>query len=126
MTISETLRAKMIEITKDLLDKYEEDITTGLEDGTYKEADNVETLAYIEECKKVIAEFEQDRTAIYIYVSGGLVQGASATCKMSFDVFDNDNYEQADTEEQESMGTPDEWNEDIKERTAKNEIIGIF
>lgn len=126
MTHAQKLKVNIIVLLNSLLDDQEEDITTGIEDGLYKADENVKNLQEIEDNRKLVAEFKAYQPAIYIYVSGGNTQGASATEDIIFNLYDADNYEQSDADQQEDMGSPEEWDENIKELTAKNEIIGIY
>jgi hypothetical protein len=128
---SEVLKNRLIEIAKQLLTDYEEDIESGIEDGTYKAAENVEVRAFIKDATEVIADFEKETIEVLVYVSGGQIQGASATLPLSFKVFDKDNFDGCETAEQkkefiETFGTPDEWDSMIKDRTEKKELISVF
>jgi lipoate-protein ligase A len=54
---------------------------------------------------KVLNDFEQRfklwNPNVYVYVEGGLVQGASADCNMFFNLFDDDNEKETDPEKLE-------------------------
>lgn len=125
-TKGELISDNLLEVAKELLRHYEEDIASGLEDGTYDKEDNVETLAFIAKAEKTIKDFEEYQPAIYLYVEGGNIQGASATESLSFNLFDKDNLYGVDEEEEkkfiETFGTPDQWDEMIKQKTADNDI----
>lgn len=122
-TKAESLKNRVLEIARQLLNNYEEDIESGIEDGTYEANDNIETRKLIAEAKVIFDEFEQHQPAIYICVKGGNIQGASANCEIDFNKYDVDNYEAGkDLDEQ----TPDEWDEQIKALTESNEIKPVY
>jgi len=110
-TNAEVLKARVLEIARTLLDAFEED-------------ENKENLAFIVEAKAKFDEFEKHQPAIYLYVEGGVLQGASATCEMDFNLFDKDNYDQTEPEETEQ--TPEKWDKMIKKLTRTKEIKGVF
>jgi hypothetical protein len=86
MTKAETLKAQVIDLLTYLLNDKEADITSGIEEGIYQAEDNVNTLNAIEEGKQLVEQFKGYKPAIYIYVDGGNIQGASATEHLSFNL----------------------------------------
>lgn len=58
-TKNEELRLKVIQLVKTLLNDYETDIETGIEDGTYEAAENVDSRNFIKESKELIDAFEK-------------------------------------------------------------------
>lgn len=127
-TKHDQLRARLLEITEQLLTDYENDIESGIEDGTYEEAENVDTRAFIAEAKDVIERSKNDLIEVLVFVEGGAIQGASATHSMEFTLFDKDNYNAGEDQQQfvEIFGTPAQWNNLIKERTERQDITPIF
>jgi hypothetical protein len=125
-------KAKFFEMFQSLLDSYETDITTGLEDGTYKESENVETQQFIKDCKAQLAIMQTYTPTVYAYIEGGNLQGVSATEAMEFKLFDKDNYyaEVAEVEEDEValalIETPEQWDAVIIAKTEAKEIIDIY
>lgn len=126
MTNAQTLKTKIIFLLEQLLTDQEDEITSGIEEGLYKASENVETLQDIEDGKKLLEEFKNYKPEIYLYITGGNLQGISATENMTTEIYDNDNFDASDEEQQAEMGTPEEWDEQIKNLTDKNEIIGIY
>ena len=88
------------------------------------------TLEYqwFERCKQFVKDFKTWRPAVYVFVEGGVVQGASANCSMSFDLFDADNEKEEDKSDDGSKYEErlEEWNEYIKEQTTKGLLKPIF
>jgi hypothetical protein len=118
-TKPEALRNRQMEIANELLRIYEEDIESGIEDGTYKASENVETRAFIAEAKQVFAEFEKFQPSIYICIEGNNVQGASANCYIDLNIYDDQKTDE------ENGTTAKEWEEQIKTLTESNEIRPI-
>lgn len=103
-TKSELLKSRVLEIARQLLASA-----------------NKNNPTFIAEATKVIDEFEKHRPAVYIFLEGGNIQGASATCDIDFNLFDKDNYKAGDDSQ-----TPEEWNDQIEAMTESNEIKGIY
>lgn len=120
------LKAKVIAIARERLEEQREEINSGIEEGIYEEADNVETLAQIEENLKLVDAFEAEKADVYIFVEGGNIQGASANCNAAIEIYDKDNYNEATSDERKEMGDPDEWNDWIKKETVKGNLIPIY
>lgn len=121
MTKQEILKVALIARFIDLVNEKINDIETGIEEGLYDREENAETLASLEEDLKLAEELTKAKSEIYAYISGGVLQGISATCKMGVNLFDHDNYDAGDTDT-----TPEEWEADIERMTADNEITGVY
>lgn len=125
MTTQQQLKTEALKCANELLDAYETDIETGIDDGTYSAKDNKETRKFIAQCKDIFKKLESYTPAVYVYVEGGNIQGASGTEQIEFFLFDKDNFDAADEQERNLMGTPDEWDIMIKEKEAKKLIQTI-
>lgn len=119
----ENLKFRLTEIYNTLLEAFENDIESGIDDGIYNEADNKDNRALIKEAKHVIEAFSNYTPAIYFTVEGHQIQGFSATEGISINKFDDYDYKNA-PEEQEM--TPEAWEQMIKEQTNNLEIRWIF
>lgn len=126
MTNAETLKANIISLLEEMLNEKEMDITSGVEEGIYDAEENKDTLAGIDLSRKMIEEFKFYQPKIYLYIEGGNLQGVSATETMHTEIYDKDNFEQSGEEEAAEMGTPDEWEAQIKALTDSQEITGIY
>lgn len=119
-----------VDMFQGVYESLREDQDTGFEEGLY----DVETTPELEAMKVLIDGIEGIELPdifnpkVYVYVEGGLIQGASGNCNMSFNVFDQDNYDAGNLQEEfiETFGTPKEWDAMIEEKTEKGEITGIF
>lgn len=123
------LKGKVIRTYQELLDTYEEDIETGIQEGIYIASENVQTRKFIQKCKEVLAEFTAYQPCIYVFVEGGNIQGASATEPIGFNLYDKDNLDGADDKEQEfldTFGSPSEWDAKLKSLTKSGHIIPIY
>lgn len=126
-TKHDQLRTRLLEISDQLLSDYENDIESGIEDGTYEEKENIETRAFIAEAKEVIEQSKNEVIEVLVFVEGGAIQGASATHSLEFTLFDIDNYKAGDQKEfVEIFGTPEQWNQLIKTRTEAQDITPVF
>lgn len=125
-TNSDTLKERVLEIARELLRIFEEDIESGIEDGTYNEKENKDNRSFIAEAHEKFDAFEKDQPAVYVYSEGGKVQGASANCEMDFEIFDADDYEAEENEELNDQQTPEEWDLMITGLTAAKEIKPIY
>jgi len=127
-TQNEQLKAKLIALAQELLNRYETDIESGIEDGTYEAEENIETRQFIAEGKQTIEQFNQQENQVLIFVEGGIVQGASATQKINVTVFDKDNFEAAANQDYfiEQYGHPNTWDAMIKSRTEAEEITPVY
>jgi Cu/Zn superoxide dismutase len=69
---------------------------------------------------------------IYVYISGGNLQGISATENIHAHLFDQDNLDAEDTDTvtihngEDEYKTPEQWDAMIAEKTKAGEIIGIY
>lgn len=126
MTTAEILKSKIIELLEGSLNEHEQDIETGVSDGIYEPETYEEYLENIAKARKLIEEFKAYKPSVWAYISGGVLQGASASESMEFNLFDQDNYEEMSEEDQEAEGTPQQWDDRIKADTAANKIVGIF
>ena len=121
------LRSKVIKLFHVFLNTYAEDIESGIEEGIYKASENVESRALIAEARETIAEFEAYAPAVYVRVQGGLVQGASATEVIAFNILDADKSDLADDNEvSEKDDEIKAWDAMIEEGTKNGDIIGVF
>lgn len=118
-TKHEKAKSRFLEIFAELLNNYEEDIESGIEDGTYEEEDNVESRAMIKEGNELLEYFKTYQPSIYGYIQGGNLQGISVSETMDADFFDQDNYDAAP---REYLRTPKQWDKDIKKKTKAKEI----
>lgn len=125
-TIQDELKKHVLEIARSFVQSFEEDIESGIEEGTYKESENVETRKQIRDAYALFDAFEASKPDVYVLVEGGKIQGVSATCSVGFEAYDPYDYTHGSEEEREYVGTPEEWEEMIKEKTDKNEIKGVF
>lgn len=127
-TKAQQLKQYVIALALDLLTDQEQEIESGIEEGLYDREENKETLQRIEEQRKQIKEYENYQPAVFVFVEGGLIQGASGTENISFNLFDKDNYNAGDDQQGfiDNFGTPEEWEKMIEDKTAQNEIGGIF
>lgn len=119
----ELLKSRLTEIYKAMLEDFENDIESGIEEGIYEEKDNVENRALIQEAKQVMEEFIQYKPAIYMYIEGHHIQGISATEGISINKFDTYDYDVAPDEQEMSPG---EWEQMIKVQTDNHEIRAIY
>lgn len=127
-TRHDQLKARLLEIAEQLLTDYENDIESGISDGTYEEAENIDTRKFIAEAKEVIEQSKNEVIEVLVFVEGGMIQGASATNSMEFTVFDKDNYNAGEDQQKfiDIFGTPDQWDKLIKDRTEAQDITPIF
>lgn len=118
------LKDELAERFSTLINDFETDIESGIKEGIYSEEDNVENRKFIKETKEMLEQFIKYHPAVYIYVEGGMVQGASVS-ENDFDlqIFDKDNYDAAPDEYDI---TPDEWDNMIKEKTENGDVIGMI
>jgi hypothetical protein len=127
---NDLLKKKIIEMTKQLLSDFKTDMESGVADGTYNKAENIQHLEWIAESEKEIAEFEAFNPTVYVFVEGGNIQGASADSEMNFELYDKDILDAGDVEAEndyiESHGTLQEWNAMIKNRTDSGELKPIY
>lgn len=122
-TQNENRKCRLIEIFSFLLEAFENDIESGIEDGTYKEEDNAENRALIKEAKQAIQDFTMYQPEIYISIEGYNIQGILGTEKISVNKFDLDDFK-TDPAEQEM--TEDEWTKMIDEKINSREIKSIY
>lgn len=128
-TKSAALKAEVLKIARQLLADYAEDIETGIDDGTYTKKENVKNRQFIADAEKTLNEFEKELPEVFVYVDGGVLQGASATVPLVFNLFDQDNYDAGSRDEdgQTLKGyTPETWDEMIQARTEAGEIKSVF
>lgn len=116
------LKASIIKNARQLIDDWESDIDSGIEEGIYEEEDNEDNYKRIEQMRKELDDFEAMDPAIYTYVEGGNIQGHSVNCRMSINVFDEDHFRAG----AEDIGTPEEWDAMIKKKTADGEIRPVL
>ena len=88
---------------------------------------------YLRKVVQFCEEFKTWRPGVYVFVEGGVVQGASANCNMNFELFDADNEKQRGEEEYKDNrpGHPyserlQEWNETIHEGHESGKLKTIF
>lgn len=132
-TVAEAKRARFLEIFEALLDSYEEDIESGLDEGIYEESENEETVSFIAEAREALEFQRRYRPEVYAYIEGGNLQGVSATEPVSFELFDQDNLDAAQyesSEEEDSFverhGTAEGWDEMIKTKTNAGELTAVY
>lgn len=131
-TKNDDLKKEIIDILNSLLDSYETDINSGVEDGTYEKKENTENLKWIDYCKDKIIKYTSSKPAVYVLVKGGLIQGASANQSIDFTVMDADNYdgdgitEEEQAQFKETHGTPNEWDEKITKLTEAKELKPVY
>ena len=58
---------------------------------------------YFNVLKDFYERFKLWKPSVYVYVEGGVVQGASADCDMHFNLFDDDNEKASDPEDLSKM-----------------------
>lgn len=123
-TKSQKLRDDIIATMEELLDKVEQEIVSGIEDGMYEEEENEEPLKRIAQSRRLLDKFKKDIPSIYIFVEGGNIQGISNNQPMSINIFDKDNYEAAlsDKDAGPYPYTLGEWDEMISKRTKAGEL----
>jgi len=126
LTKSEAMKEKIAAILMSYIAKEQQDIESGIEEGIYHEADNVERLEQMAHETLLVQEFLKTPPAIYIYVEGGNIQGISATEPMEVNIYDKDNLENDEDRYIEEAGTPEAWDEMINKKTEAGEIMGIF
>jgi hypothetical protein len=89
---------------------------------------------YPEALKTIMLEMDKSFTEglgikheVLIYLEGGNIQGVSATLPLTVTIYDKDDADGEDGEKyMEDNGTPEEWEKDIADRTAKEEIVGVY
>lgn len=118
----ETLKSRIIALLRGYIDDSYEDKRTGVDEGIYDKEENDKYFADIEEHRKLVEEFENYTPSVYVYVEGGNISGASATERITFNLFDEDNFKAGE----DQYGTPEEWSAMIKERTEKGELVDIY
>jgi hypothetical protein len=126
----DSLKARVIELYKTLLEKFDNDIESGIDEGIYEEKENVETRALIEEATKIIEDFKKYQPVLYMYIEGGQIQGMSATENIFIIKFDHQDYlaskePWAENEYMEGM-TPESWDTLINQKTTNGEIKAIY
>lgn len=115
-TLQDEKKARLIEMFNTLLDSYEEDIESGIEDEIYEADDNVETRKFIEDARTAIKEFEEYRPAIYILFEGNSYQGAHVSECVSIEVYDTEKTKE------ENGYTSEEWAKLLTEGEEKREL----
>lgn len=130
VTNADLLKSKVLEYASDLLNRFEDDIRSGINEGIYVASENKGNLQMIKDAAQAFKQFREFTPEIYLYVKGGMIQGASANCKMGVDIYDADNLDNCtDEEEQEFIelnGTAEEWDEMIKAKTAEGTLIAVY
>jgi hypothetical protein len=121
----EEFKFRLIEIFNTLLNEYESDIESGINEGIYDVDDNKRNRTFIEEARKIIGDFSAYVPAIYIYIEGCNIQGISATECISFNKFDMDDYNALIDDANEGY-TPDSWDKMITEQSNTGEIRPIY
>jgi len=93
---------------------------------------------YIESASEFLDRFKHWFPEVYAYIDGGCMQGASANCNAVFNLWDNDNekesesnfYEEGVSNEMDEEDTYEfrhaEWNRMIKEGTKSGELKSIM
>lgn len=113
-TNQDILKTKVLAIARQLISEVENNL-------------QLLSFAEIKEAKQLLDKFENSKPAVYVFLKGGNIQGASATCEMNFELYDNDNYDSGDLDHDYRDGqTPDEWTTEINKLTSENEIKGIY
>lgn len=126
-TICEQKKARFFELFEIFYQAFDNDINSGLEDGTYEEKDNVENLALIDEAETLLEEMKEYTPEIYLYIEGGNLQGISGTEGIAVEKFDKDDYDQSWQEDGTNNYdyTPEQWDEMITKLEAEKKIKGI-
>lgn len=125
-TIAEFNKEKLIEIFVALLEHFEEDITNGIEDGTYELIDNIGNLATIKEAQQIIAWFKGYQPYVCITISDENAHpGVHASESIEVDVYDS-YYDDNSTEAEPYEWTEEEWTEKLEAGEAKKELISVF
>jgi hypothetical protein len=112
----------------ELIQEKRDDIETGLEEGIYDDKKGNEAiLKHLTSLDERIKNFLQNPPTVFLYIEGGVLHGASANCEIEVQLFDKDNWSQADEQDQEDLDyNPDTWDKMIKDRTAAGELIEVL
>ncbi|WP_143197610.1 hypothetical protein [Chitinophaga niabensis] len=119
------MKTRLIETYKVLLSEFENDIKSGIEEGIYDNNENEKNVKFIQEAKNVINEFCSYYPAIFIYIEGGNIQGASASEGIQLNKFDLDDYKVLSNDEEQEY-TPESWGQLISEMSNSGEIRSIY
>ncbi len=120
-TKAEQLKAKVLEAATYYMERTERYMK-----GFMGQLEIEGDLEKINECKELLKEFRDYTPKVYVYVEGGMVQGASGSEPIEFNIFDKDNFDASAEDEKELYGTPDEWNHNIEIATKENQIVAIY
>ena len=83
---------------------------------------------YLRKVVQFCEEFKSWDPNVYVFVEGGVVQGASANCNMIFSLFDADN-EKEDIEDEDEFPYKErleEWNKMIEDGHKSGKLKPIF
>lgn len=85
-------------------------------------------LLFLSQMEEFESRFKVWFPQVFCYIEGGVLQGASANCRMSLDLFDRDNEEATEKDELGKLfhEREYEWNEMIREGHASGLLIPIM
>lgn len=119
VTISKELYQQLIGFAEAEL----QNIESGIEEGIYEDdKSNQDRMLVLENIINTIPIHPE----VYVFVQGGLIQGASANMSIDFNVFDKDNYDDSDFDHENEEWSLKDWNQMIKEGTKNGTLISIY